>query len=216
MNQLKQSLSAINSALDTTKTTNRTDFFHSLAKTITEKLIPLTQHIYLTLIISTLFFMGLYMLLFFLRKKEFSSFQLMGEKKSRIYFQLVIENLLLVNGFLFILFLGSIFFRAPLAAQLNQIEQELLDQKVQNIVIKTQPITEKQQTPDMAEGSIYESGVSHFNMAVVTETSTSSTIEPQYFSLFVIFINFFTLICLSPAAIWFLNRSGSKNNYHFV
>lgn len=215
-NQLKLSLDAIQSVLDsTTSTTNKTDFFQSLVQTITDKINPIMQTIYLILGVGVLLFITLYTVFFFLRKQEFTNFQLMGEKKSRIYGQLILEKLIIVNSILFTLLLISIFFRAPLANQLNQVEQDLVDHHFQKVTVKSLPVTEKKEATSASEGSIYESGVSHFNTAVVTETNIPSTVEPQNFSLFVLFINLLTLLCLSPTALWFIYRTGAKKYTQF-
>lgn len=212
LTQLNFSLDTINETLNLKQTdlTINTDFFQSLAETIKHKQDIVTQLLLVTIVFGAIGFTALHGLLLFFRRKELLNFRLIGEKKRKIFFQLVLENLILLNVFLLFLFVTSVFFRQPVAQQLNQIEQDFVGKSEKHFFIQTNSTTISAAQAETLPSENEQPGVSKFNTVTLTDANQTIGTNPQRFTQFALGMNLFTLLCISPAALWFLNRNPLK------
>lgn len=215
LTQLNFSLDTINETLNLKQSdlTINTEFFQSLAETIKHKQDIVGQLLLFTIVFGAIGFTALHGLLLFFRRKELLNFRLIGEKKRKIFFQLVLENLILLNVFLLFLFVTSVFFRQPVAQQLNQIEQNFVGKTEKHFLIQTNSTiisaTQDDKLPS-ENPQPYKEGVSKFNTVTLTDANQTIGTNPQRFVQFALGMNLFTLLCMSPAALWFLNRNPLK------
>lgn len=65
------------------------------------------------------------------RQKEYHSYLLMGERVYKLTFQLIIEQLLLINSAVLFIFILYSFFTTPILSQVSQLEADTLQQELQ-------------------------------------------------------------------------------------
>ena len=111
------------------------------------------------------------------------------------------------------LFVTSVFFRQPVAQQLNQIEQNFVGKTEKHFLIQTNSTiisaTQDDKLPSENPQPSKE-GVSKFNTVTLTDANQTIGTNPKRFVQFALGMNLFTLLCMSPAALWFLNRNPLK------
>lgn len=211
-NQLSKSLIYLNDALSFNQKhqVTITAPFKSLVSSVTQQKQTLNHYLLLTIIISLLFLVLLQSFFLYQRKKELQNFILIGEKKKKIFVQILLENGIVLNIALLSLVVILGLFSRPITNQIQQLELNLIHSDQVSIT----GISKKATLSDEPNQSDNEIKVTRFNTALpIVNAEENFTVNfattVQNYLGFILLLNIFIASSLILPALYFVQKSNA-------
>lgn len=211
-NKLSNSLNYLNDALSFNQKNQitTTPSFKVLVSTITQQKQTLNHYLLLIAIVSIILLLLLHSFFLYQRKKELQNFILIGEKKKKVFTQIILENGIILNVALLSLMILLSFFARPMTNQIQQLELNLIHSDQVAMTAKQQ----KSQISDEPNQSDSEINVTRFNTVLpIVNSEENFTVNfattVQNYLGFVLLINAFIASSLILPALYFVQKSHS-------